>query len=95
MGRARKSGGAEPRQQSLPTTSDGGGAVSPHLDSGRRLSLDEGLEWALARARGGAGREKVVVHAVAREPDFWSTIERLKEVGASSILVASIEKIIE
>jgi ATP phosphoribosyltransferase len=39
--------------------------------------------------------KRVAIHAVAREPDFWSTIERLKEVGASSILVTSIEKIIE
>ena len=39
--------------------------------------------------------DKVAIHAVAREPDFWSTMERLKAVGASSILVAPIEKIIE
>jgi ATP phosphoribosyltransferase len=39
--------------------------------------------------------DKVAIHAVAREPDFWATMERLKEAGASSILVAPIEKIIE
>jgi len=38
--------------------------------------------------------EKIAIHAVAREPDFWATMERLKEIGASSILVAPIEKII-
>jgi ATP phosphoribosyltransferase len=38
--------------------------------------------------------DKVAIHAVAREPDFWATMERLKEVGASSILVTPIEKII-
>jgi ATP phosphoribosyltransferase len=43
----------------------------------------------------GTDGEKVAIHAVAREPDFWATMERLKEVGASSILVSPIEKIIE
>lgn len=38
---------------------------------------------------------RVAIHAVAREPDFWATMERLKAVGASSILVVPIEKIIE
>jgi ATP phosphoribosyltransferase len=34
----------------------------------------------------------VAVHAVCRESVFWETMERLKEVGASSILVMPIEK---
>jgi ATP phosphoribosyltransferase len=42
----------------------------------------------------GASGERIAIHAVAREPVFWDTIERLKQVGASSILVLSIEKII-
>lgn len=42
----------------------------------------------------GASGERIAVHAVAREPVFWDTIERLKAVGASSILVLPIEKII-
>jgi ATP phosphoribosyltransferase len=38
---------------------------------------------------------KVAIHAVAPEPMFWETMERLKKAGASSILVVPIEKIIE
>jgi len=38
---------------------------------------------------------KVAIHAVAKEEVFWETIEKLKEAGASSILVLPIEKIIE
>jgi ATP phosphoribosyltransferase len=38
--------------------------------------------------------EKIAIHAVAREDVFWETIERLKEVGASAILVMPIEKVI-
>jgi ATP phosphoribosyltransferase len=38
---------------------------------------------------------KVAIHAVAKEYVFWETIEKLKEAGASSILVLPIEKIIE
>ena len=38
---------------------------------------------------------QVAIHAVAQEPIFWETIERLKEIGASSIIVSPIEKIIE
>ncbi len=36
----------------------------------------------------------VAIHAVASEDVFWETIEKLKEAGASSILVMPIEKII-
>lgn len=36
---------------------------------------------------------KVAVHAVATEQVFWETLERLKALGASSILVLPIEKI--
>ncbi|MCX6130110.1 MAG: ATP phosphoribosyltransferase [Proteobacteria bacterium] len=38
---------------------------------------------------------RVAIHAVAKENVFWETIEKLKEAGASSILVLPIEKIIE
>ncbi len=38
---------------------------------------------------------KVAIHAVCKEFVFWETIEKLKEAGASSILVLPIEKIIE
>lgn len=37
---------------------------------------------------------KVAVHVVSVEEVFWDTIEKLKEIGASSILVLPIEKMI-
>lgn len=39
--------------------------------------------------------EKVAIHAVAREDEIWETMEQLKFIGANSILVLPIEKIIE
>lgn len=42
----------------------------------------------------GTSGQRIAIHAVAREDVFWDTIERLKAVGASSILVLPIEKII-
>lgn len=39
--------------------------------------------------------DRVAVHAVTREDVFWETVERLKQLGASSILVMPIEKIVE
>lgn len=42
----------------------------------------------------GQDGQKVAVHAVASEDIFWETIENLKKVGASSILVLPIEKVI-
>ncbi|MBX7099108.1 MAG: ATP phosphoribosyltransferase [Myxococcaceae bacterium] len=39
--------------------------------------------------------QKVAVHTVARETDFWVLVEQLKAVGASSILIAPVEKIID
>ncbi|AMN46972.1 ATP phosphoribosyltransferase [Steroidobacter denitrificans] len=41
----------------------------------------------------GAG-DKVAVHAVCRENVFWETLESLKGVGASSILVLPVEKML-
>ncbi|HVV68424.1 MAG TPA: ATP phosphoribosyltransferase [Gammaproteobacteria bacterium] len=38
--------------------------------------------------------EKVAVHAVSTEGVFWSTLEKLQEAGASSILVLPIEKML-
>ncbi|MDF3054731.1 MAG: phosphoribosyltransferase [Gammaproteobacteria bacterium] len=35
---------------------------------------------------------KVAIHTVSPEEIFWETIEKLKEIGASSILVLPIEK---
>ncbi len=39
--------------------------------------------------------QKVAVHTVARETDFWVLVEQLKALGASSILIAPVEKIID
>ncbi|GJL90748.1 ATP phosphoribosyltransferase [Hyphococcus sp.] len=36
--------------------------------------------------------EKVAIHAVCRESVFWDTLEQLKKLGASAILVLPIEK---
>lgn len=36
----------------------------------------------------------VAVHTVIREDDFWDIIERLREAGASEILVTPIEKLL-
>jgi ATP phosphoribosyltransferase len=38
--------------------------------------------------------DKVAVHVVTHEQIFWETIEKLKKIGASSILVLPIEKMI-
>jgi len=38
--------------------------------------------------------ERVAVHVVCRENIFWETLEALKAVGASSILVVPIEKML-
>ncbi len=38
--------------------------------------------------------DRIAIHAVARETLFWETIENLKAVGATSILVLPIEKVI-
>ncbi len=52
-----------------------------------------GMESPSVIPLGGPG-DKVAVHAVAREDVFWHTIEKLKGVGASSILVLNIDKIV-
>jgi ATP phosphoribosyltransferase len=39
-------------------------------------------------------QEKVAIHVVSQEEIFWETLERLKEIGASSILVLPIEKML-
>lgn len=40
-------------------------------------------------------RTKVAIHLVSSENLFWETMEQLKELGASSILVLPIEKMME
>lgn len=37
-------------------------------------------------------KDKVAIHAVCRESVFWTTLEKLKALGASAILVLPIEK---
>lgn len=37
-------------------------------------------------------QDKVAVHVVSKEQIFWDTLERIKELGATSILVLPIEK---
>jgi ATP phosphoribosyltransferase len=38
--------------------------------------------------------DRVAVHAVCRESVFWETLEQLKSVGASSVLVLPVEKML-
>jgi len=38
---------------------------------------------------------KVAVHVVSKEGVFWDTISKLKKIGASSILVVAIEKMMD
>ncbi|WP_456297193.1 ATP phosphoribosyltransferase [Vibrio sp. AK197] len=42
-----------------------------------------------------AEKQKVAVHLVSTENLFWETMEQLKELGASSILVLPIDKMME
>ena len=42
----------------------------------------------------GLNGDRIAIHAVARETLFWETIENLKAVGATSILVLPIEKVV-
>ncbi len=41
-----------------------------------------------------ADPEWVAIHTVVKENEFWEVIERLREAGASEILVTSIEKLL-
>ena len=38
--------------------------------------------------------DRVAVHAVCRENVFWETLERLKQAGASALLVLPVEKML-
>ena len=38
--------------------------------------------------------DRVAIHAVCRETVFWETLESLKAVGATSILVLPVEKML-
>ena len=38
--------------------------------------------------------DKVALHALCKEDDFWNIVEELKKAGASSILVMPIEKLL-
>jgi ATP phosphoribosyltransferase len=39
-------------------------------------------------------KDKVAIHSLCQEPVFWETMEKLKENGASSILVLPVEKVL-
>lgn len=39
-------------------------------------------------------KDKVAVHVVSREQIFWDTLEQIKQLGATSILVLPIEKML-
>lgn len=39
--------------------------------------------------------DRVAMHVVSREKVFWETLEQLKQLGASSILVVPIEKMLD
>ena len=39
--------------------------------------------------------DHVALHVVSREKLFWETLEQLKELGATSILVVTIEKMLD
>ncbi len=57
-------------------------------------SVIPGLENPTIMPLSGRG-DRVALHAVASEPIFWETMERIKALGGSSILVVPIEKIID
>lgn len=38
--------------------------------------------------------DKVAIHVVSQEAVFWETLEKLKQIGASSILVLPVEKML-
>jgi ATP phosphoribosyltransferase len=42
-----------------------------------------------------AGKDDVAVHAVVDDSDVFETINDLKQVGASDVLVTEIERLVE
>jgi ATP phosphoribosyltransferase len=52
-----------------------------------------GSEWPTIIPLEGAP-DRVAVHAVCRENVFWETLESLKQVGASALLVLPVEKML-
>jgi ATP phosphoribosyltransferase len=67
---------------------------APRDSLDRIRKIIPGMEEPSVMALGTDGT-KVAIHAVAREEIFWETIESLKRVGANSILVLPIEKVVE
>jgi len=57
-------------------------------------SLIPGMEAPTIIPLGGSRSDQVAIQAVAKEDVFWDTMQALKQIGASSILVVPIEKII-
>jgi ATP phosphoribosyltransferase len=68
-----------------------------HIDQDKISQLKEilpGCESPTVLPLYGSGK-KVAVHVVSKEAVFWDTITKLKRIGASSILVLPIEKMME
>lgn len=66
---------------------------APHDAVDRIRAVIPGLESPTVIPLGGDSG-KVALHAVAYEEIFWETLESLQELGATSILVLPIEKVI-
>lgn len=58
------------------------------------IGLLPGAERPTIMALAGESNQ-VAIHVVSSEDMFWETMEGLKELGASSILVLPIEKMME
>lgn len=66
---------------------------APAEATSKICALIPGMETPTVIPLSGPGN-RVAIHAVAPETLFWETIEKLKAVGATAILVSPIEKII-
>lgn len=66
---------------------------APRSALGKIKKIIPGMEEPSVMSLGGDD-DRIAIHVVARETFFWDTIENLKAVGASSILVLPIEKVI-
>lgn len=66
---------------------------APRSELGKITSLLPGSETPSIMSLEGRD-DRVAVHAVCRETVFWETLERLKQAGASSVLVLPVEKML-
>ena len=70
-------------------------APESRLDEVRDVIPGLGGPTVMDIGESGAGEEMVAVHAVVDERDVFETINDLKSVGASGILVTEIERLVE